>query len=363
MDGENPDLLELLAPEQSESEPELQSAQGGKQLTPKSVSTATVKSRSKRGRDATAVTREEFSSLQGQLKNMADAMDNIQTVMLTSFPERPDKRQKLDHCSSSEESVAIDNAVTELLRQGEDANGDVLQSFEQLYADEDPGNAVGEKLASIIGKMLRHKAADEKIAAKLKDYKRPANIPQMECTRVNPEIWASLKSKTRSLDIKFQKVQQAIMKATVPIVACIESQMKANNADAQACITRLLDAVAIIGHANYELNLRRRELIRPDLNQQFGSLCSTQVPVTDLLFGGNLPEQCKNIQETNKLGNKVSHRFGTGRGLGRREDKFGERSDRRSQYAGRSLNYYRPNWRKPRFQKQKPASSPVKRTR
>ena len=71
----------------------------------------------------------------------------------------------------------------------------------------------------------------------------------------------------------------------------------------------MLDSVAIIVYANNELNLRRRELIKPDLNRQYASLCSTQVPVTGLLFGDNLSQQCKDIQETNKLGQKFGHRF------------------------------------------------------
>ena len=62
--------------------------------------------------------------------------------------------------------------------------------------------------------------------------------------------------------------------------------------DQKALIIKMLDSVAIIGYANNELNLRRRELIKPDLNRQYASLCSTQVD-----------------KETNKLGKKFGHRF------------------------------------------------------
>ena len=69
-------------------------------------------------------------------------------------------------------------------------------------------------------------------------------------------------------------------------------------------VSKLLDALAILGHSVTELNLQRRELIKPDLNRQYASLCSAQVPITSLLFGDNLSQQCKDICETNKLSQK-----------------------------------------------------------
>ena len=203
----------------------------------------------------------------------------------------------------------------------------VLQDFEQQYeAGGATGAAIHEELASLLGKMLRQQLAEDKVTEKLKSFERPSNVEALSGTRVNPEVWNTLQPRTRSMDIKLQKAQQAMLTGLVPIIHTIESLMGAANASAgkpvdyKADITRLLDAVSIIGHANHELNLRRRDLIKPDLNQQFGGLCSTQVPITGLLFGDNLTQQCKDIQETNKLGNKVGQRF-------RGSVKSGSRSD------------------------------------
>ena len=105
-------------------------------------------------------------------------------------------------------------------------------------------------------------------------------------------------------------MQQALLKGIIPVVGVINSLMSRPAAtqgipDFKSEITKLLDAVAIIGHANQELNVRRRDLIKPDLNKQFSGLCSPHVPVTGFLFGDDLPQQCKDIQQTNKIGNKV----------------------------------------------------------
>ena len=50
--------------------------------------------------------------------------------------------------------------------------------------------------------------------------------------------------------------------------------------DTGALRTAQIDVIALLGHTNYELSLRRREAIKPNLNKEYGSLCSSQTPVT-----------------------------------------------------------------------------------
>ena len=47
------------------------------------------------------------------------------------------------------------------------------------------------------------------------------------------------------------------------------------------------DAIALIGAANFELNMRRREQIKPELNEDHKNLCSSSVPFNDSLFGND----------------------------------------------------------------------------
>ena len=61
-----------------------------------------------------------------------------------------------------------------------------------------------------------------------------------------------------------------------------------------------------MGHSINEVNTKRHELIKPDLNDQFKQLCGSHTPVTKLLFWDDLPKLVKEISETNKVGVKVS---------------------------------------------------------
>ena len=48
-----------------------------------------------------------------------------------------------------------------------------------------------------------------------------------------------------------------------------------------ALLTAQMYAIALLGHTNYELSLRRREAIKPNLiNKEYSSLCSSQSQLT-----------------------------------------------------------------------------------
>ena len=49
------------------------------------------------------------------------------------------------------------------------------------------------------------------------------------------------------------------------------------------------DSLALVGHSINEVNIKRRELIKPDLNDQFKQLCGSHTTVTKQLFGYGLP--------------------------------------------------------------------------
>ena len=104
----------------------------------------------------------------------------------------------------------------------------------------------------------------------------------------------------------------------IPIVKMsdklLESQFNsksASDSDVPEFLQLSLDSLALMGHSINEVNIKRRELIKPDLNDQFKQLCGSHTPVTRLLFGDDLPKSVKEISETNKVGVKVSSKSPT----------------------------------------------------
>ena len=59
--------------------------------------------------------------------------------------------------------------------------------------------------------------------------------------------------------------------------------------------------MTLISSANRELNIKRCENIKSDLQQGYKLLCSNQVPITSKLFGDNLQSDMVEVKNASRL--------------------------------------------------------------
>lgn len=181
---------------------------------------------------------------------------------------------------------------------------ELLQELAKLYESEgavtDPING---KLAPLIDKMLKTSLV----------CNRPENCENLTGTKVNPEIWSKIKANTRSKDLKMQKLETSLIKSMLLIVQLADKLLDLKSNAKTASNTEVCDFLALalyslilMGYSVNEVNLKRRDLIKPDLNDQFRQLCGTQTPISKLLFGDDLPKSVKEINEINRVGQRVS---------------------------------------------------------
>lgn len=97
-----------------------------------------------------------------------------------------------------------------------------------------------------------------------------------------------------------QKLETSLLKSMIPIVKMSDKllELKSNSksaseSDLSEFLQLSLDSLALMGHPINEVNTKRRELIKPDLNDQFKQLCGSHTPVTKLLFGDDLPNSSR----------------------------------------------------------------------
>ena len=83
----------------------------------------------------------------------------------------------------------------------------------------------------------------------------------------------------------------------------------------QTCNSSSRQKKNVITHAgvlllssNRKLSLKRRDLIRPDLNKQYASLCNSSTPVSSFLFGNELNKEVEELTKSHKLSSKVTPR-------------------------------------------------------
>ncbi|XP_022803358.1 uncharacterized protein LOC111340734 [Stylophora pistillata] len=216
--------------------------------------------------------------------------------------------------SDSEELNFPPNGDPPKLGSSDALLNEIAQDFE---SDEQTDPKVAQKLADIVNKRWGSKLEEAKLKEKLAKYNRPDNCEKLTVPKVNPEIWNKLKHVTRSADLRLANMQKvlvkvgsAIAKSTDTLLA-IRADPEKTSASALTeklgkLITHNADALALLGHVNIDLSYRRRDAIKPNLNNEYSSLCGSQVPITSLLFGDELQSQLNNIKATNKIGHATT---------------------------------------------------------
>ena len=87
---------------------------------------------------------------------------------------------------------------------------------------------------------------------------------------------------------------------------------------------QLKNAFVFMQMAYADMNVKRRQLIRDDLQPSYQSLCSEKNPVTTHLFGDNIDEKINEVDSAHTLGSrigKIKKDIGIGRGSSKPYEK------------------------------------------
>ena len=144
--------------------------------------------------------------------------------------------------------------------------------------------AIDANLAEKVKSLLTEKLTKEKLAEVQNKYLRPENCTNLVAPKINKQIWQQLRQETRKNDSAFQKAQSLLLSGLYAVLQLCNSA----NGDQWNVLTHT--AVLLLS-ANRELNLKGRDLIRPDLNKQYAPLCNPSTAVSTFLFGDDLNKE------------------------------------------------------------------------
>ena len=162
-----------------------------------------------------------------------------------------------------------------LAEPGNDRNPLISKLTKTLQLTEHVGPAIDGDLASLVDKIMREKANEDKITDLKKQHETPENCTTLSETKVNQGAWNNLDESARSTDLKFPKVQKTLVKGIVIIVTEVNKLMgNSGPQNVDDTVSSLKDGVLLLANANQELNYRRRELMRPQLNANYKHLRS-----------------------------------------------------------------------------------------
>ena len=238
------------------------------------------------------------------------------------------------------------------LEQGElpeEVDAGLAEIVQELSNDDEVGPDIAAQLAGIFTKLLGSKIPAERIKNKMEENPPPGNVPLMQPPRVNDVVWNSLDQPARELDLKHKRIQAKLTRGLAALSRMTE--MILNNKktstipDYTGLLEKAMTAFALLASANYELSLRRREVMRFELNPRFARLCFASTPVTTDLFGDEMPKLVEDIQRSHKIERNITYRGKRGgyqnqgrRGYGRGRGNQSNRGNRQYYNGGNNNN-------------------------
>ena len=98
--------------------------------------------------------------------------------------------------------------------------------------------------------------------------------------------------KNKSIDLAFKKVQEPLVEGLSALAILSDHLVKdvqsSKTTNTREGLNQVIDAVAILGNSNWRLNMKRREIIKPELNPPYKRLCEEEITPSQKLFGDDL---------------------------------------------------------------------------
>ena len=150
---------------------------------------------------------------------------------------------------------------------------------EDLETDEKTSNDVTQELAAIVNKRWGKHLSPEKLKAISEKHNRPPNCKEIHPQiKVNKEVWSFLLSDKKSVDTKISNIQQTIQRVGCIVVDAanylLMADMGAQQEAPSAVVTKLVDGIALLGHATNDLSCLRRNALKAAVKPEYKALTS-----------------------------------------------------------------------------------------
>ena len=301
-----------------------------KSSTSKSTKGSTSKTASQKGKnliDIDNLSPEDISKLQEKLGMFSTPLEScdfadeedIQSVFGDTLNNMPNLHIEVSNEDSEEElasapnrskghkrkplqPVNIGNNLMDALFESPRENDIEANENEQVDYDFDwelprlkvpeKGSAIPQSLANLINTACTSQCVTDNTVQK---YKIPQNCEKLAAPIVNNEVWKILNKRAHSYDKCFADIQNLVAAGMVPAIKLAEilKQQISSNSEAK---TLFSDMITLMGQVQYNLSLRRRYMIRPNLKKKYFNLCNINMPITTKLFGDDVARDIKNCE-------------------------------------------------------------------
>ena len=188
----------------------------------------------------------------------------------------------------------------------------LLQGVKDLGPPESVSADIDQQVAGMVNFLFDNGMQEEDYKAITEDViaRRPSNCPALAPVDCNSQILGALKTDAKRADGRLRDVSADILKAgtilTKSLLILDKVAQEEDNPVVAQEVGLLNGVLALLGHANHRTNLARRFIMRREINPKYSHLCTDKVPMSRYLFGDDVSQTAKQIDDTEKLKNKFS---------------------------------------------------------
>ena len=115
--------------------------------------------------------------------------------------------------------------------------------------------------------------------------------------------------KNKSIDLAFKKVQEPLVEGLSALAILSDSLVKdvqsSRTTNTREVLNQVMDAIVILGNANWRLNMKRREVIKPELNPPYTRLCEEEITPSQKLFGDDPSKHPEEMTDAKRAGQQM----------------------------------------------------------
>ena len=161
--------------------------------------------------------------------------------------------------------------------------------------------------------------SNEEVKTELCKPSHPSNAPALIPTKINEAIFCSLSPQALSKDMPSHFIQNAFMKTAQPVAIVwdtliqLENFLKASHTpmlhkfsdnltvDFQILCKHLDQALCLLGIANSQMVVHRKDTLSQFLNKDFKKICKKHIAFDQWMFGSNLKNLLEDTARVNRL--------------------------------------------------------------
>ena len=176
---------------------------------------------------------------------------------------------------------------------------------------EKTGPEIDDKLSEVVTQYLERGMDRDSLEKIQEKILRPQNCERLKVVRVNPPIFNNVSKDTKQEDLCLQKVQRPLISGITNLVALLNQMLtaaknKVESPSNATLMTTISQTIGILCDSSHELDLRRRWLFKSEMKEEYKALCSESNPVKGELFGDQLSQSVKDLNETNKVTSRLT---------------------------------------------------------